>query len=56
MSPEKSGLYNTDYPVTLVPNFDQVLCDVAGGAGQIGSQTLLVFLLTAVSRAEQTIM
>lgn len=49
-SPEKNSLYNT---VTLVPNCSQVLRGVAGGADQTGSQTLLVFLLAAVSRAEQ---
>lgn len=56
MSPEKSSLYNTGYPVILVPNSDQVLCGVAGDADQTGSQTLLVFLLAAVSRAEKTVM
>lgn len=45
MSPEKSSLYNTGYPVTLALNWDQALCGAAGGADQTGSPTLLVFLL-----------
>lgn len=55
LSPEKSSLYNTHCPVRVVPNCNQVLCGVAGGADQTGSQTLLVFLLAAVSRAKKTV-